>query len=98
MMDLDRSEARTDHSGKPVPARCRPSPADGPAHGTRATSSGAQLRRQQDRKKRQAEKQDRHKQHAESLVVRLQVQREELMEVFTGRKGRELSSCSEFEP
>lgn len=93
---MHRTDTDDHHEIEAVKKRYRSAPADGPANGTRG-SSGAQVLRQQDRKKRQAEKQSRKEQRAESRVVKLQVDREELMKGFTDRKTREESSTSEFE-
>lgn len=56
------------------------------------------MQRQQERAKLLAERQDRDKQDAESFVVRLQVQREKLMEAYFCRKKRqrEMAAISGF--
>ncbi|KAI1861594.1 hypothetical protein JX265_009561 [Neoarthrinium moseri] len=58
---------------------------DSPARSTRGASSGMQLQIQQQRQQMQA---DKAKERADSLVVKLRVQREKLMEIFLERKKK----------
>ncbi|KAK9774310.1 hypothetical protein AB5N19_06658 [Seiridium cardinale] len=98
---LDQKDATVATAVKSVSQHSRPSSAEGPAHGTRGASSGAQIRKQQERERKLAEKQDQDEQQAESLIVRLRVQREKLMEIYAKRrrKRRELSEGElDFEP
>ncbi|KAK6078509.1 Protein AF-9-like protein [Seiridium cupressi] len=98
---FDQEDATVATAVKAVSQHSRPSSAEGPAHGTRGASSGAQMRKQQERERKLAEKQDQNEQQAESLIVRLRVQREKLMEIYAKRrrKRRELSEGAlDFEP
>lgn len=59
--------------------------------------SGAQIHKQREHERKLAERQDQERQDAESLVTKLHVQRETLMQIYSGRKDRPRTFTAEFD-